>query len=67
MAFRTFKVVNKDGVLKHEYISLNEEYYLIAMVPSVVFKRVTGPMAQSFMTPDRFKRALKDGHIVFTD
>ena len=63
---RTFRVVNKEPVLRNEYIS-EEEYFLVALTEQeVVYKKVVGHGA-SFMRPSKFKEALSKGAIVFTD
>lgn len=63
---RTFKVINKQPILRNEYIS-EEEYFLVAISDNeVVYKKVVGHGA-SFMRPSKFKEALQKGAILFTD
>lgn len=63
---RTFRVIKKDPVLRNEYIS-EEDYYLVAISDNeVVYKKMVGH-GSSFMRPSKFKEALREKAIVFTD
>lgn len=68
---RTFKVVIKSGCLTHEYISEGEAYFLVSMDGTVCFERVipehSGFHVGSFMSTDKFKEALRNNLIQFTD
>ena len=60
---RTFRVIRKEPTLRNEYIS-ETEYSIVAFGDTVVYERSEG---QSFMALSKFKQALRDGSIVFTD
>lgn len=68
---RTFKVLNKLGCLNNEYIGDGEEYFLVSLDGNAVYKDVipmpSGFHPGSYMTVGKFKQALRDGDIVFTD
>ena len=68
---RTFRVMNKLGCLNNEYIRDGNEYFLVTLNDTVVYRNVipleSGFHPQSFMTVGKFKQALRDGDIIFTD
>ena len=66
---RTFKVLSTVGPLRNEYITQDEEYYLVSLsslTDHAIYKRIKGH-AGSFMNISKFKAALKCGDIIFTD
>lgn len=64
---RTFKVLSVDNFLWNEYISTDVEYRLINIKDTVYFCRNTSEVSCSYMNTSKFKRALREGIIVFTD
>lgn len=61
---RTFRVL-KD--IPNEYITTGEEYFLVAISSNeIVYKKVSNGSG-SFMRPSKFKEALRNSSIVFTD
>lgn len=65
---RTIRVVKE---LRSEYVTVNEEYSIAFGKDSVMCKRVipdaTGFHPSTFISTSRFKRALRDGSIIFTN
>lgn len=61
---RTFRVV-KD--IPNEYITTGEEYFLVAISDNEVCYKKVSTSAGSFMRPSKFKEALRNSSIVFTD
>lgn len=64
---RTFVVLNADNSLRNEYISPNVEYVLNQITDTVYFCRNQKEISCSYMPTFKFKQALRDGDIVFTD
>lgn len=64
---RTFVVLNADNSLRNEYISPNVEYVLKQITDTVYFCRNQKEISCSYMPTFKFKQALRDGDIVFTD
>lgn len=64
---RIFKVLSTDNYLRTEYISPQVEYTLNQITDSVYFCRNTTEVSCSYMPTHKFKRALRDGFIVFID
>lgn len=64
---RTFIVTSTDNFLHNEYITAGIEYTLNAITETVYFCRAHGPISCSFMKTHKFKRALREGVIKFTD
>lgn len=68
---RTFRVMHKEPILKNEYIS-EEEYELVSIDDNTVCYRRHIPQPSgfkpgSFMPTYKFKQALREGAIIFTD
>ena len=61
---RTFRVV-KD--IPNVYISVDVEYTLNSLTDSVYYCRNQKEVSCSYMSTSKFKRALREGAIVFTD
>ena len=61
---RTFRVL-KD--IPNEYITTGEEYFLIAITQNEVCYKKISDNSGSFMRPHKFKEALRNSSIVFTD
>lgn len=64
---RTFKVLSKEGCLRNEYISTDVEYTLNQITDTVYYCKKAPLVGCSYMPTFKFKQALRDGHIVFTD
>lgn len=64
---RTFKVLSTNNFLHNEYISTNVEYTLNQITDTVYFCRNQKEISCSYMPTHKFKRALRESIIVFTD
>ena len=64
---RTFIVHSTDNFLHNEYISANVEYTLNSLADTAYFCRNQAEIACSSIRMDKFKRALREGIITFTD
>ena len=64
---RTFKVLSTDNFLRNEYISTNVEYTLNQITDTVYYCRNLKEISCSCMATYKFKRALREGIITFTD
>lgn len=64
---RTFIVNSTDNFLHNEYINAGVAYTLNAITDTVYFCRAHGTISCSFMATHKFKRALREGVIRFTD
>lgn len=64
---RTFIVHSTDNFLRNEYISANVEYTLNGLGDNVYFCRNQAEISCSYMPMYKFKRALREGIITFTD
>ena len=64
---RTFIVHSTDNFLHNEYISANVEYTLNSLTNTAYFCRNQAEVACSSIPMDKFKRALREGIITFTD
>ena len=64
---RTFKCISKEGCLSKEYIEINVEYTLNQLTDSVFYCRNTPEVSCSCMRIGKFKQALREGAIIFTD
>lgn len=64
---RTFIVHSTDNFLRNEYISANVEYTLNGLGDSVYFCRNQAEISCSSIHMYKFKRALREGIITFTD
>lgn len=61
---RTFQVL-KD--IPNEYITTGQEYFLVAITTNEVSYKKTSDGSGSYMRPSKFKEALRNSSIVFTD
>ena len=64
---RTFIVKSTDNFLRNEYISDNVEYVLNRITDTVYYCRNQKEISCSYMPTYKFKKALREGIIVFTD
>lgn len=64
---RTFIVLSTDNSLRNEYISANVEYTLNQITDTVYYCKKAPLVGCSYMPTFKFKQALRDGDIVFTD
>lgn len=64
---RTFIVLSTDNFLQYEYISPNVEYVLKQITDTVYFCRNQKEISCSYMPTHKFKRALRENIIRFTD
>lgn len=64
---RTFIILSVDNFLRNEYVSPNVEYRLVNIRDTVYFCRNTEEISCTYMNTSKFKRALREGIIVFTD
>lgn len=61
---RTIKCIKE---LRGEYITVDIEYSYFIRNNNVFYNRVKFPHSGSWISYKRFKQALRDGEIVFTD
>ena len=64
---RTFIILSTDNFLHNEYVSPNVEYRLVFIRDTVYFCCNTEKISCTNMNTSKFKRALREGIIVFTD
>jgi len=64
---RTFIVLSTDNFLRTEYISPNVEYVLKQITDTVYFCRNQEKISCSYIPTYKFKRALRENIIRFTD
>ena len=64
---RTFIIKSTDNFLHNEYVSPNVEYKLINIRDTVYFCRNQKEISCTYMNTSKFKRALREGIIVFTN
>ena len=64
---RTFKVLEKTTTLANEYINVGVEYTLNQITDTVYYCRNQTEISCSYMSTYNFKKALREGSIVFTD
>lgn len=64
---RTFIVNSTDNFLHNESISAGVEYTLNSLADTVYFCRNQSEVSCSYMPLHKFKRALREGIITFTD
>lgn len=64
---RTFKVLEKTTTLAPEFISVGVEYTLNQITDTVYYCRNQTEVSCSCMPTYKFKKALREGSIVFTD
>ena len=64
---RTFIILSVDNFLHNEYVSPNVEYRLVNIRDTVYFCRNTEEISCTYMNTSKFKRALREGIIIFTD
>lgn len=64
---RTFIAHSTDNFLHNEYITANVEYTLNSLADTAYFCRNQSVISCSSMSIAKFKRALREGIITFTD